>query len=285
MADMRIISFLMLALLLGACERVVEVDLPNGPTRLVVEARLERVLENVNGRQVIVLSTTGPYLSGVRPPAVRGTTVSVTDDLGHVSVFVEQGTPGQYVTSALVIERNRRYTLRVNWEGSQFESTTTTATIPRIDSLYFVAAKPGQFSGKWGVRATIDTKDPGDERNFYLWEQYLNSVKQLGPDSSIRLPVIVNDELVNGRPVIGYQPFEGIDIPVGTQVLIRQIGLTAELYRYYFALSEQVSNDGSIFAVPLASVRGNVANRTNPVQRALGYFSVSEVSEIRAVRR
>lgn len=279
--------YLIVALpLLAGCERVVDVDVVEGPRRLVVEARLERVLDNVSGTQSIRLSTTGSYFSNALPPAARGAAVRVTDNLGNASTFAESSTtPGTYVTGALTIERGRTYTLRIDWEGQRFEGKEQTMTVTPIDSLYFDVPKPGRFSGEGGVRATIDTRDPAGEKNFYLWDQFIDGQRLLGPDSSFKQRIIAPDDAVDGKPVKGFQPYEGIDIPAGSSVLVRQLGISEATYRYYFALSDQVAADGSIFSVPAASVRGNVANISNPRQPALGYFYVSEVSEARAVRR
>ena len=46
------------------------------------------------------------------------------------------------------------------------------------------------------------------------------------------------------------------------------------------ALSAQVGNNGSPFGVPVSSVRGNVANTTNPSKRAVGYFIAGEYTEL-----
>jgi hypothetical protein len=272
-------------LTLTACERVVSVDVNEGPRRLVVEARLERVLGSATGAQAIRLSTNASYFSDAMPPAARGAAVRVTDNLGNAATFVESSTAGVYVTNALIVDRGRTYTLRIDWEGQRFEGTEQTMTVTPIEALYFDPPKPGRFSGEGGVRATIDTRDPGGEKNFYLWDQFVDGKRLLGPDSSFLMRIIAPDDAVDGKRVIGFQPYEGIDIPVGSSVLVRQIGISEAVYRYYFALSDQVAGGGSIFAVPSASVRGNVANRTNPRQPALGYFYVSEVSEARATRR
>ncbi len=270
---------------LAACERVVDVDITEGPRRLVVEAKLERIHGSTGGTQSIKLSTTGSYFSNVLPPAARGATVLVTDNTGRSYPFTESATAGVYVTSSLAVERGRTYTLRIDWEGQRFEGRESTVTVTAIDSLYFDKPKPGRFSGEGGVRATIDTRDPAGEKNFYLWDQFVDGVRLLGPDSVFKARIIAPDDAVDGKPVLGYQPFEGVDIKVGSRVLVRQTGISEALYRYYFALTDQVSGDGSIFSVPPASLRGNIGNLTNPQQPALGYFSVSEVSEAFAVRR
>lgn len=282
---MRILIPAVTVLLLGACERVVDVDVAEGPRRLVVEARLERILGSASGNQSVRLTTTGSYFADALPSAARGAVVRVTDDLGVVSPLTESSAPGVYATNALVVNRGRSYTLRIDFEGQRYEATDRTVTVTPIDSLYFEAPKPGRFSGEGGVRASIDTRDPAGEKNFYLWDQFVNGVRLLGPDSAFKLRIIAPDDAVDGKPVLGYQPFEGVDIPVGATVLVRQIGISEAMYRYYFALSDQVSGDGSIFSVPPSSLRGNVANRTTPSRPALGYFGVSEVGEARAVRR
>jgi hypothetical protein len=134
------------------------------------------------------------------------------------------------------------------------------------------------------VRATIDLVDPPGLGNFYLWDQFIDGVRVLVPDSSFKYRMVEMDDAVDGLTIEGFQPYEGIDIPVGSTVLMRQIGLSERMYRYYFAFSDQVSADGSPFAVPPASVRGNVSNVTDPSRFPLGYFHAAEVAEASATR-
>lgn len=269
---------------MSGCERVVDLDLADGPRRLVVEARLERILNQVSGTQYIKLSTTSPYFSDAIAPPARNATVRVTSSAGDTAIFTETSLAGTYSTNALIVQRNRTYTLHVAFEGQQYEATETTQPVAVIHFLYFDNAKPGRFSGTTGVRATIDFDDPAAERNFYLWDQYVDGVRQLGPDSVFKMRIIAPDDALNGISVTGFQPFEGINIPVGSRVRVRQIGISESMYRYYFALSDQVGVGGSPFSVPPASIRGNVANLTTPTSPALGYFSVSEVSEASITR-
>ena len=179
-------GLILCAVMLSGCERVVGLDVAEGPKRLVIEARLERVLGRVTGLQSIKLSTTAPYFAAATPPAARGATVQVTDDAGGVSSFSESSVAGTYTTSQLTIAAGRRYTLSILYDGQRYESTDTARAVAPIDSLYFDKAKPGRFSAEGGVIATIDLRDPPNVRNWYLWDQYVDGVRQLGPDSTFK---------------------------------------------------------------------------------------------------
>lgn len=275
---------LSLIMALAACERVVDLDLSEGTRRLVIEARLERVIGRVNGNQSITLTTTAPYFSDAAPPPATGAIVRVTDEAGVAVTFVETA-PGRYTTDQLIIRIGSTYRLTITYEGQSYESTETAQSVAPIDSLYLESPKPGRFSGTEGVRATIDLADPPGLGNFYLWDQFIDGVRVLGPDSSFKYRMVAMDDAVDGLTIEGFQPYEGIDIPVGSTVLMRQIGLSERMYRYYFAFSDQVSADGSPFAVPPAGIRGNISNVTDPSRFPLGYFHAAEVSEASATRR
>lgn len=272
--------FLLLALmLLTACERVVELNLPEAPRRLVVAARLERFISSGASLQGLTLSTTADYFTGELPPPATGAVVRVTDDQNRVNVFVETITPGFYQTlTPMLISRGRTYTLTIDFEGQHYVAHDSTRQVPAINSLYFDTPAAGRYAGTEGLRATINFVDPANVRNFYLWEQIVNGVPQTGPDTTVKMRLIGTDQIYNGLPVDGFQPFEGIDIPLNAIVTVRQIAISEAMYRYYFALNDQLAGDGSPFAVPPASVRGNVQNTTNPSLPALGYFYASEVS-------
>src|SRR6185503_6050651 len=102
------------------------------------------------------------------------------------------------------------------------------------------------------------------------------------PDSTFKIRVVASDDVIDGQEITGFQPYGGIVVEPGQVVVVRQIALSEQSYRFYFALSDQTSNDGSPFSVSPASVRGNVANATRPSHFPLGYFIASEVSEVRA---
>lgn len=266
---------------LPGCERVVSLDLPEGPRRLVVQARLERVRGQVGSTQHIKLTTTGPYLAAQLPPGVKGAVVQVIDDSGRVSRFIE-GDDGLYTATDLLVTVGRRYTLRIDFEGNRYESTEEAMAVVAIDSLYFALPGAGGVGPKTGLRATLNFRDPRSARNFYLWDQYVNGVRNVSPESTFRYRSVLDDEAINGRNVRRFQPYEGIVVPSGAAVRIRQYGLSEGVYRFFAAMSEQTGNDGSPFGVPPTNARSNIANLTRRELPALGYFQVSEVAEATA---
>ena len=283
----RVLMFAILVLLAG-CERVVDLQAPSGPRRLVVEARFELLGSSfgVQNAQTVKLSTTTGYFSDSAPPPASAAVVQVKDDLGRVNTLSETGVRGTYLApTSFRIQRGRTYTLSVAFEGQQYSAVESTRDVPVIQSIYLDGPHPGRYSGVDGLRATIDYNDPIGTKNFYMWEQYVDGTLQLGPDSVTNTRVIATDQLTDGIQVRGFQPYEGIQVSAQSTVIVRQIGISEAAYQFFFALNDQVSANGSPFAVAPASLRGNIQNLTTPSMPALGYFYVSVVSDARFVPR
>ena len=265
----------------AACERVVSVTVDEAPKRLVVEGRILRTQGAATGDQTIRLNLTSAYFDSSPPPPATGAIVRVTDNLSTTTTFFE-ASPGVYTTPFLTGVVGRVYTLSIEYAGEFYESADTLRAVAPIDSLYFMLPLT-DFGGVGGLRATIDfTETPGQD-NWYLWEQLVNGKRLLGPDSLFRLPLAANDLGIDGRELLEFQPFSGQPVVAKDTVVMRQFGISRGMFTFYTAMGEQTTNDGSPFAVPPSSVRGNVRNLTNPTRPALGYFFAAEVSEARAV--
>lgn len=263
-----------------ACERIVSVSVPDTPPRLVVEARLERLREAVSGTQRIRLTTTDRYFSAAAPPPARGAIVRVVDDTGRVVPFTELATePGVYQTTVFVIGVGRTYTLRITYQGNEYESTERASAAVPMDSLWF-SEGISTFTSVSGLRATIGYRDPPGVRNFYLWDQFIDGQRAIRPDSIGYYRVVASDEFTDGSEIRQLQPYDGVVVKPGQLVRVRQVAISEQAYRFYTALSEQGLNDGSPFGVAPSSLRGNVANLTSPSNPALGYFIVAEATEV-----
>jgi hypothetical protein len=116
--------------------------------------------------------------------------------------------------------------------------------------------------------------------NHYLWEQYVDGVRQITPDSGAFTRAVLSDEIVDGALIREFKPYAGVVVRPGQVVRIRQLSISPQAYRFYESLSEQTRNNGSPFGVPVSSIRGNVANVTRPERLALGYFIAAEYFDV-----
>lgn len=64
-------------------------------------------------------------------------------------------------------------------------------------------------------------------------------------------------------------------------VVIRQMSLSPDAYRYYKLVQDQSVNTGSLADTPPAPIRGNVSNTADETELVLGYFSASNIAENR----
>ncbi len=274
---------LLIGLCSTGCERIVDVDLEEGPRRLVVEGRIEIVKEAPGSTQTIRLTTTDAFFSNAPPPPASGAAVSVRDGSGGVFPFAETA-PGVYTTSHLAAAIATTYTLTIDWEGDTYAATATALPVAPIDRLYFVFVEKTVITEREGYRATIDYVDPAGVANFYLWEQFVDGELTLLPDPGNVLNLVSEDTFYDGQAVLAYQPNDEIALQAGQTSEIRQVALSRAAYDYYLALFEQNSlGSGDPFSIPPANVRGNVSNTTTPGRLALGYFEAAEVSVATAV--
>jgi Domain of unknown function (DUF4249) len=289
-AAMKYLAVMLLLAGASACERIVSISVPSSPTRLVVEARLERVRGAVSGVQEVHLTTSDGYFSRSAPPPALDATVRIVDSAGRVFPFAASvARPGYYETSSLQILVGQKYTLRISWKGEEFSATETVAAGVAIDSIYVAPADAQGSAGAGppatggGLRTTIDFTDPKGVHNYYLWDQFIDGKRTVLTDTTSFgfYRAAASDELYDGIKVERLQPYGGIPVFPGQLILIRQIAISAQAYRFYNTLSTQSVNDGSPFSVQPTSVRGNVSNVTNPSRPALGYFIASEVVEAR----
>jgi len=270
-----------LALFGSGCERVVDLDLEPGPVRLVIEGGVRRPIGGTDSTQMIRLTTTDQLSSDRPPPPVRGALVEVSDEQGHSWSFAE-GEPGIYRAAFWPVV-GERYLLRIEVDGERYEGSDVVRAVPPIDSLYFEFEESNIAVGDEGFRAAIDYTDPAGVENYYLWEQLIDGESSLTPDPGNRFRVIGDDNFIDGARITAYQPYDEAIVEPGQTVVVRQVALSERSYRWLFALFEQSGDgQGSIFSVPPASVRGNVANLTNPEHYPLGYFLAAQVAEASA---
>ena len=90
---------------------------------------------------------------------------------------------------------------------------------------------------------------------------------------------VYEDKFIDGNQTFAY--FSDEDIMLGSQITIRNFGLSPQAYDYLFLLSLQSSNPGGgPFTTQPATVRGNCVNLSDPNNFPFGYFRLSEAYSV-----
>ena len=251
-----------------SCEEVIELDLPESDPKLVIDASINWVKGTTGNEQRIKLSLSAPYFDSEIPPAT-GALVEIEDANGNLYTFSEVGNSGIYTNSAFQPSIDLEYTLTVLYDGETYVGSEVLKSVAAID--YVEQNLEGGFTGE-DIELKAYFVDPADEENYYFFE-YI-------PDAMI-LPSfdVYNDEFINGNLFFGF--YLEPDLSIGDQVTIRTHGISQRFYDYMFILLQQSPEEGGgPFETQPASVRGNCVNTTNPDNYPLGYFRLSEVSEV-----
>jgi hypothetical protein len=265
-----IISFLFFS-----CTDVVDVDVPYGGSRMVIEASLDWEKGTPGNEQTIKLSEMTPYFNDVGIQIVTGAFVNVTNDNNGESVqFIDQKN-GTYTTSVFTPIINQSYTLEVNYNGETYiakEILTPVVDIEKVDQ-----STENGFD-KDVIEINIYFNDPVEFENYYLSK--FHERKDL-------LPTLldVSDEFINGNEMhIFYEKFNNDDtnekeLLPGDIVDIELYGISKTYFNYIRLLIEQNGIGGDPFSTIPAPLRGNCTNPANPDNYAWGYFRLTEVNK------
>ncbi|WP_040279596.1 DUF4249 domain-containing protein [Psychroserpens damuponensis] len=264
---------LLVALAFTACEDVIDVDVPTGQTRLVIEGSLDWEKGTTGNNQTIKLSTSTPYFQTATIPIVTGASVKVTNiDTNQEFIFIDQN-DGTYTISNFVPIIGNTYNLEVIHNNETYTATETLTAVSEINSV--TQSLEGGFDDEL-LEVNVYFDDPADEDNFYLFSFY----EQGDLFSTIE---DLSDEFVNGNEIHNFfekdddddndqAPFQAGDI-----VDIQLYGISEGYYNYVRILIEQYYGGGDPFSSTAAEVRGNCINETNSDNYAYGYFRVTEV--------
>lgn len=274
------IYFILALTLLFSCTDTLEVDIEEGPVRLVVEGRISHNPDNSSGYQFIKLSTTAPYFENQEVPAVSGALVTVTNIHTNRRVsFTESDTrPGIYETYDLTAEVGEEYRLEIEYNGDQYQAIERLLPVAPVDRIFQEFEEETLVSDE-GIKVKVDYTDPAAERNFYHWQTYRNDTLLVTADPGNVFNLISSDEFYNGLTITGFGPSRDFSFQVGDRAQVRQYALSESAYIFYRNYYEQVVgvSPGLGDVVP-ATLRGNIQNLSNPDLYPLGYFEASEIS-------
>ncbi|KXX68464.1 DUF4249 domain-containing protein [Flammeovirga sp. SJP92] len=250
-----IVSAIIIAFLVTACEKVIDVDLKDAAPSIVIEA----VLMEGENDFVVKISKTAPYFDN--SPSEKIDHANVTLKFNDEEIDIPNSGNGIYSlpVNALI---NTEYHLEVNVDNETYNASTTMLDKVMIDTIY------SEFEEGFGPRESgyyvyIKYTDPGDVENFYRLTHSLNGEYQ-NTESDLR---VFNDLRNNGnqpKTSLGFKVFEEGDV-----VDVNLIHFDESSYDYFSSLNDIIGGNGG--------PSGGAAAPGNPLSNwsnnALGYFS------------
>lgn len=257
--------FLFITLIISSCTETIDVDVPNGGARLVVEASINWEKGTTGQNQMIRLSLSTPYFSAnTEAPAVGATVKVINDNTGAEFDFQDQGN-GVYATSSFIPELNATYLLDIIYEGETYFATETLISVVDLSSVEQTIDGGDSDSD---IEVTVYFDDPANEDNYYLGE-FIPSIEPL-----LTLEPL-SDSFTDGNQ--NFMEFENEEFEAGDSIDINLYGISENYYNYINLLVNQTGEGGGPFTTTPAQLKGNCKNLTNPNKEVLGYFRLGEV--------
>jgi len=261
-----ILTFLCLALLFISCEDVVEVNLEEAQSRLVVDAALQWKKGTTGEEQTIKLSRTRGFFEQ-EPVTVSNANITVVNANGATFNFEEQN-PGEYKTQNFIPEIDMDYTLSIEIDNQLYTAKETLKPVVPIDSIQ--QNNEGGFSGQ-NIELKAFYTDPADVENYYLFKFFV-------PFAAFPEFEIYDDEFNDGNSIFGLYSDE--DLEPGMDIVIENHGVSEAYYNFLIILLAQAGSAGGPFETEPATVRGNISNSADEDELIFGYFSLSEVDKV-----
>ena len=237
-------------------------------TRLVIEGNLYWIKENQQTEQQISLSKTTPYFQKERIPA-RGARVQIIDQDENSYAFQEEGNSGRYFPLDTVpYMLGGSYMLEIEYEGQFYEGSEE---LNSVASIFKIEQDSIAIFGNNAIQLEAYSIDNKNERNYSYFEFSSEALEATEYN-------LFRDDFSNGGAYYGVVIDR--ELKKGDQIRFRQYSLSKIGYSYWYLLLTQNTQQGGPFQTNPANLNGNMINLTNPENNPLGYFSVSEVSEI-----
>jgi hypothetical protein len=245
----------------ASCEKVIELDLKNTEPRLVVSGSVS----DQTGPYAFNITETIDYNQPNDFPLISGATITLSDNNGTSETLTEQS-PGLYWANTITGVAGRTYSMKINYENKEYNSTITMAQPISIDSVNIEAFTT--FSGEELPLLTTYFQDPPNEKNYYYLNYQIN-----GEDSGDFS--FLSDDLRDGEEIVVgtiSEDYEGVAI--GDTITVQLQSIDASMYEYY-RTREALENGGGS-GLGSSTPDNPVSNITGG---ALGYFKVYSQTE------
>lgn len=247
----KLTAFIISAVALCSCEKVIDLDLKDAEPQLVIEGEVRM---NTN-TPVVKISRSVRFDEPSKFPGVSGATVNITGS--NLNIKLTETSPGVYQGILLNGRPLATYNLQVSVEGKTYKASST---MPRPVVIDSVAVDEQSYRAKTTKTIVLYYTDPPDAKNYYRFLMAVNGVQ-------VKEVFARNDDFNDGRQVRVALFQDDIEIKSGDRVDLEMKCIDAPLYTYWFTFSKQSGRGMGNGSVAPSNPPNNF---DTPV---LGYFS------------
>ena len=248
--------------LFNACEKVIDVDLKEADTLIVIEGNIS---DEFVAHKVTV-SRTKAFTENNQVDAVMDAQVSVKDlTLNKLYLFSASNRFGEYKSELFKGAPGHNYELSVKVGNQTYTAQSAMPEKVFLDSLSITAIS---FFGEERKYVKVNYQDMPNIANQYRYILYVNNEKVKGyflDFDRFNDGKYVNSTLFSGDP----------ELKTGDEVKLEFQCVDMNVYRYFFAISQIGGNGG-----PPTTPANPTSNFNNG---ALGYFSAHTKEEKSAI--
>lgn len=267
---MKITKYFFLFILINSifsCEKVIDVDLDEAEPRLVIDAVIRWQKGTPGNEQLIRLSLTNNfYTSDVLPAS--GAIVTITDSSNQEFVFTQIPNTENYVCTNFNPILNETYTLQVIYEDQIYTATNTLLATP---SIHNITQEIMDTFGDDVIQIKFFFQDDANTVDYYL-------MGVVNPNKQVPEFGVLDDEFSQGHELFGY--YASSETEPEITLLLSVQSMNSGFYDYMNKLLPTAASDLNPFATPTGVIRGNIINRTDADNYALGYFHLAEIDAI-----
>ncbi|MHA4842605.1 DUF4249 domain-containing protein [Flavitalea antarctica] len=280
-------SLLVTLLVMSSCEKVIELDLPEGSKLIYMDAWIT----DKPGVQTIKLLQAVNYQDQSQPAAISNAVIRLTD-ITAAKTYNFTFSNGAYTfnpgngQSIGVI--GHQYKLVVTLNGETFESTDYITRVTTFDSLSLEYKEGTDDFEKQGYYAEFHAKDLPGGTDYYWIQTYRNGTRNTYLNDMVSIDGSFYEGISDGYEFI--PPFtEGVTsgenpYQKGDEVKVVMRSLSKNSYSFWEQAINQQQN-GGLFSEVLQNVPSNIIN-TNKQSKSqiFGWFgTVAETSISRKV--
>jgi len=250
-----ILISMVISIILSSCsEDVINIDLKNARSRIVIEGK---VVEG-NGPHTVKITRTADFFKPSDFIPVTGAVVKISDDAGNTETLSESE-PGLYAGSTIVGVPGKTYTMTVNTDDNVYTASSLFTSVSKIDSLSFEEddIEEDTYIVHCYFTDTKDSKEYARFKMFINGEQYHDYY-------------MYQDRLTDGKS-LDYEFYLDEEINNGDIIVVEMQTIDRPVYEFFNTLQDALISPGDAeMDIDLNTPGNPVSNISND---ALGYFS------------